>query len=87
MDVVLRVSVILLDFFLFSLGRNGVNLLDLPMLKLMMASPLYISIAYMSFERVLSCVMSSESRVPAFIARFPDGRAGLNRGIPIMTHG
>ena len=40
---------ILLDFFLSSLGRNGGNLLDLPMLKLMIASPLYISIACMWF--------------------------------------
>ena len=70
-----------LTFFLYSLGRNGVNLLDLPMLKLMMASPLYISIACMSFKRVLNCVMSSESRrVPAFIAKFLDGRTGLNQG-------
>ena len=83
----LRVNVILLDFFLYPLGRNGGHLLDLPMLKLMMASPLYISIACMSCKRVLNCVMSSESRVPAFIARFLDGRAGLNRGIPIMMHG
>ena len=54
------------------------------MLKLMLAFTLYISITRVSCKRILNCVMSSRACVHCEVL---DGRAGLNRGIPIMTHG
>ena len=72
MDVILLVN----DFFLSSLGRNDGNLLDLLTLKLLMASPLYISIAC---KRIWNCVTSSRACVHCEVL---NGLAGLMQGNP-----